>query len=45
MSKVKYFKKAETKEFYYEDEVQEKILEKLGITVEGKGKFGALTFE
>lgn len=45
MSKVKYFKKTETKEFYYEDEVQEKILEKLGITVEGKGKFGALTLE
>ena len=45
MSKIKYYKKSETKEFYYEDEAQEKILEKLGIIVEGKGKFGALTLE
>ena len=34
-----------TKEFFYEDEAQEKILEKLGITIEGKGKMGALTLE
>lgn len=45
MSKVKYFKNKKTKEFFYEDEAQGKILEKLGITVEGKGKFGALTLE
>lgn len=45
MSKVKYFKNKKTKEFFYEDEAQEKILEKLGITIEGKGKMGALTLE
>ena len=45
MSKVKYFKNKNTKEFFYEDEAQEKILEKLGITIEGKGKMGALTLE
>lgn len=45
MSKVKYFKNKKTKEFFYEDEAQEKILEKLGITIEGKGKIGALTLE
>lgn len=45
MSKVKYFVNKKTKELYYEDEVEEKILEKLGITIEGKGRFGALTLE
>ena len=45
MSKIKYFKNKKTKEFFYEDEAQEKILEKLGITIEGKGKMGALTLE
>ena len=45
MSKVKYFKNKKTKEFFYEDEAQEKILEKLGITIEGKGQMGALTLE
>ena len=45
MSKVKYFKNKRKKEFFYEDEAQEKILEKLGITIEGKGKMGALTLE
>lgn len=43
--KYKIFRNRKTKDFVYEEDVEEYVLDKLGITIEPKGKNGELTEE
>lgn len=43
--KQKIFRNRKTKDFIYEEDVEEYVLDKLGITIEPKGKNGELTEE
>lgn len=43
--KYKIFRNRKTKDFVYEEDVEEYVLDKLGITIEPKGKNGKLTEE
>lgn len=43
--KYKIFRNRKTKDFVYEEDVEEYVLDKLGITIEPKGKNGELTKE
>lgn len=43
--KYKIFRNRKTKVFVYEEDVEEYVLDKLGITIEPKGKNGELTEE
>lgn len=43
--KYKIFRNRKTKDFVYEEDIEEYVLDKLGITIEPKGKNGELTEE
>ena len=43
--KYKIFRNRKTKDFVYEEDVEEYVLDQLGITIEPKGKNGELTEE
>ena len=43
--KQKIFRNRKTKDFVFEEDVEEYVLDKLGITIEPKGKNGELTEE
>lgn len=43
--KYKIFRNRKTKVFVYEEDIEEYVLDKLGITIEPKGKNGELTEE
>lgn len=43
--KYKIFRNRKTKDFVFEEDVEEYVLDKLGITIEPKGKNGELTEE
>lgn len=43
--KHKIFRNRKTKDFVYEEDVEEYVLDQLGITIEPKGKNGELTEE
>lgn len=43
--KHKIFRNRKTKDFVYEEDIEEYVLDKLGITIEPKGKNGELTQE
>lgn len=41
--KYKIFRNRKTKDFVYEEDIEEYVLDQLGITIEPKGKNGELT--
>lgn len=43
--KQKIFRNRKTKDFVFEEDIEEYVLDKLGITIEPKGKNGELTEE
>lgn len=43
--KIKYYQHMKTDEIVYEDEAESYVLDKLGITVTPKGKYGEMTQE
>lgn len=43
--KVKFYKNIKTKEIVYEDDMENYVLDELGVTVTPKGKNGELTLE
>lgn len=43
--KYKIFRNRKTKDFVFEEDIEEYVLDKLGITIEPKGKNGELTEE
>ena len=43
--KYKIFRNRKTKDFVYEEDIEEYVLDQLGITIEPKGKNGELTEE
>lgn len=43
--KQRIFRNRKTKEFVFEEDIEEYVLDKLGITIEPKGKNGELTEE
>lgn len=43
--KHKIFRNRKTKDFVFEEDIEEYVLDKLGITIEPKGKNGELTKE
>lgn len=43
--KHKIFRNRKTKDFVFEEDIEEYVLDKLGITIEPKGKNGELTEE
>lgn len=43
--KQKIFRNRKTKDFVFEEDIEEYVLDKLGITIEPKGKNGELTQE
>ena len=43
--KQKIFRNRKTKDFVFEEDIEEYVLDKLGITIEPKGKNGELTKE